>query len=462
MKKHLSKITSLVLSLVIIFSGIFSIIVSADTTEERPPMIVDHFENLDGTPSGPPNMSVTELIDGTCAFVAMSMILAYYDSYWNDRIVPENLDWEQGRYNSAIDELDYTFNTDNEKNAWDGRNVGKNAFIDAHKNEYLQCYLLDMCNNLPIIDELGVFAYQTQDILEYYLYEDQNFDESEIKVKFYRAHNDAEKEIMINTAQNLIENGHPVIFSGLALDFNGKEVDGDDAIVGGHSMIGYDYTLSNGKYDIKLNLCWNGSERQYIRSSDFQYINSIIWLEITEENLPHECTDAYYDEAIDDNVCSCYVYYNTHPEHQSHNYQYNEYNTSHHWERCYCGEQNALYDHNLRYYQSSGTSHLERCIECSYQATVSHNYVNYINNVSTHGAVCACGYVNEEEHYRHSFEQYDKTNHKVYCACGHYIGTENHTMVTSGRYATCTDCGVVVDTFFIPVIKGIEENYDIE
>ena len=56
MKKHLSKITSLVLSLVIIFSGIFSIFVSADTTEElsyteRNPSIItpDSFYDKFGT-----------------------------------------------------------------------------------------------------------------------------------------------------------------------------------------------------------------------------------------------------------------------------------------------------------------------------------------------------------------------------------------------------------------------------
>lgn len=48
----------------------------------------------------------------------------------------------------------------------------------------------------------------------------------------------------------------------------------------------------------------------------------------------------------------------------------------------------------------------------------------------------------------------------VKCACGYNIGTGSHKMVTTGRYAHCTDCGVVIDMWTTPTIKGIEEDVD--
>lgn len=458
MKKHLSKITSLVLSLVIIFSGIFSIIVSADTPGTRPKMIKDHFERLNAL-----NVDAAPNMDGTCTFVAMSMLLSYYDAYWNDSFIPDDMDWDTGTYDSSTDILYSTFNANTEASEWNNHSGSAEDFSIEHENEYLQSYLMGISRDKYLVLQVALVDVQVKAVLEDYLYNTCHFTEEQVKVKIQHqlTHGD---DTLYNTMKEQIALGNPLIYLGLSVDVLPSLVDSDVMELSGHAMVAYDvFTNGADQEDIKLNRGWNNNNTyDSVKTTEFTHHNSIIWLEIDENLLPHECTDAYYDAATGDNVCSCYVYYNTHPKHQSHNYQYNNFNTTYHWEQCHCGEQNILYNHNLRYYQSSGTSHLERCIECSYQATVSHNYVNYINNVSTHGAVCACGYVNEEEHYRHSFEQYTNTLHKTYCICGHYIGTETHSMVTSGRYATCTDCGVVVDTFFIPVIKGIEENYDIE
>ena len=234
-------------------------------------------------------MSITEQIDGTCAFVAMSMLLSYYDTYWNDTIVEDNLEWQQGRYDISTDYLYSTFNANEEVAAWNNWTGNKKQFVEENKGKYLQSYLIDMCNELPIIDEAGVFAYQTQDLLEYYLYEKRPFTENQITVHFYRAHNDSEKEIMINTAKSLIENGHPVIFSGLDAEITEDETIGDGyADLGAHSMIGYDYEETEGAYDINLNLCCNNSIRQTIRTTQFQYVNSIIRIEIN--NLSDKCS----------------------------------------------------------------------------------------------------------------------------------------------------------------------------
>ena len=442
--KKINKFIASIVVFVMILST-FSIFANADTSSPRRKMIVDHFDSLYGNPKISPNM------DGSCAFVAMSMLLSYYDTYWNDEIVDKDLEWDKGMYYSATDYLESTFNANNEYSDWDSYTGGRNNFVSNNKDKYLQSYLIDLCNNLPIFDELGVFAYQTQDILQYYLYQDRSFDENQIKVHFYRAHNDDDKETMISLAQSLIYNGHPVIFSGLATDIFGNEIDGDDTMIGAHSMIGYDYDGTPGNYDIVLNLCWNNSYRQKIRSTDFQSVNSIIWLEIIEENLPHECSNNYYDPSTGEEFCACQIYYNTHPSHQSHIYHFEEFDSNTHFEECYCGVKTNVQAHDLTYSYYSATQHNKNCSECAYHEVVNHEYnIPHSPTNTYHSLKCACGVTSleTEAHYAHKYKNWDKSLHKVYCECGkewtqpHVV--ESGSYSSGNKYALCLACKALV------------------
>lgn len=460
---------------VIFLSTVFSLITSADSKDIRTRMVTDHFNKLDGTSHCPPNMGNT-MIEGSCAFVAMSMLLSYYDTYWNDNIVPETLDWQEGEYNSTTDILTSTFNANEEAEQWDPDAFNKNAYVQDNKDKFLQCYLIDMCNNLPIIDEFGVFAYQTQDILEYYLYDDKSFSRDEITVHLYRANNETEKETMINTAKVLIEDGHPVIFSGFDHTIEEDEV-GDEALdIGGHTMIGYDFTtLDDGKYDITVNICWNDGETQNIRSSDYSWFNSIIWLEINEENLPHVCSDNYVDKKAvnndddDEYFCSCDIYYNTHPEHKyHHDYKFNGFDSKSHYINCICGEKTNGEIHDLRYSSYGASMHSKWCVDCDYALKEVHSY-NLYDTVSDEGHTmkCICGASNSSvrghiESYR---RPYSYSLHYVYCACGYILSTELHDMEPGWKLGTshCTICGYIRDnTEFGEAIMGIEDEAETE
>ena len=466
-----NKSVAVVLVSVILLSLVLPLKVSAEEASSRAKMIKDHFENMNGVTKAPPNMRATEFANGSCAFVAMSMLLSYYDTYWNDTIVPETLEWQQGTYDSDTDELTATFNANDEVDAWENRTVGTNAYVNANKDKYLQCYLIDMCNNLPIIDEFGVFAYQTQDILEYYLYDDKSFSRDEITVHLYRANNETDKETMINTAKELIEDGHPVIFSGFdpIIGENGNST--RSLGIGGHTMIGYDFTtLDDGKYDITVNLCWNDGEKQNIRSSDFALFNSIIWLEINEENLPHVCSNNYVDkndvnnDDDDEYFCSCDIYYNTHPEHKyHHDYKFNGFDSESHYINCICGYKMNVEAHNLEYSLYGVAMHTESCIDCGYIMLFDHNY-DIFDTVSDggHTMKCICGKESStvEPHYEAYGEYYTKDWHYVYCECGYLIMTDTHSMVPGWKLGTsrCTVCGYIRNNSgLIEVIKGIED-----
>ena len=470
MKKHLSKITSFVLSLVIIFSGIFSIIVSADTTELPKKCLEDHFSNLN-TGDG---AYVPVNIDGSCGYVAMSMLLTYLDTYWHDDIVDENIEWDKGVFDSSTGELTHTVSSISEYNSWIGWRTTHPRedvlnFELANQNNYLQYYLTSLGKfsgyHPDIADEndtrgFGINSNNLKNILDSYLHNIRNFSENEIEVHIQNAGLfDLHQEELNQTIIEQIEKGYPVIYFGTEDNNQDANVIEEIFNIGeGHFMIAYGVT-KNG--DIKLHNGWNSDSYSTVNTTSYQYNNIAIWVEIKEENLPHECSNNYLDTSTQSYVCACNIYHETHPSHV--HFHYDSYDNTSHFGECICGNVIQSAPHDKIYKNITSAGHYEDCRGCNYYAFANHNCESYISGTSKHQSVCSCGYVIENvDHFVSSYEQYTNTLHKTYCICGHYIGTETHSMVTSGRYATCTDCGVVVDTFFIPVIKGIEENYDIE
>ena len=421
MKKNLSKITSLVLSLVLIFSGIFSVIVSADTTEERPKMIKDHFEHLnifEGDVA--PNMN------GTCAFVAMSMLLSYYDSYWNDRFIPNDMDWDAGMYNSSNDTLYSTFNANTEASEWDSYSGSAEDFSIEHENEYLQSHLMGISREKYLFLQVALVEVQVKAVLEDYLYNTCDFtkEQVEVKIQHQLTHGD---DTLYNTMKEQIALKNPVIYLGLSLDevdLLPEVLDGDYVSAGGHAMVAYDVTNHDGHEDIKLHTGWNPSTGEtpsydYVVSTEYSHHNSIIWLEIDDSLLSHECTDAYYDVAINDTVCSCEVYCRTHPE--------------------------GTHSAGGAYLSYNENGHTRACVRCGQQVTESHTHTlpGYIG--STHTTSCACGHYVTGTH-TYTYAQYSSTQHKCMCFCGYTRLSAHLIRDTSAAVKRCIYCNAIVQS----------------
>ena len=112
MKKYLNKTIAFGLFVAIIAS-LSNIYVSADETELRSSCVEDHF-NMLGTTSNSTPPSVY-----SCAYVALSMLLTFYDSYWHEDFVPDRFEWDKGTYDSSTDTLLTTFNASTENDAWE-------------------------------------------------------------------------------------------------------------------------------------------------------------------------------------------------------------------------------------------------------------------------------------------------------------------------------------------------------
>ena len=451
MKKVSQRVISFILFFTIVGISMFSIPVYAILTT----CVNDHFSNLYTTFEEDETIIRTPPSKESCAYVAMSMLLTFYDSYWNERFVEDQYEWQNGIYNSDTDELLETFAATEEAADWENYTDTNfpgventlpyyRGYAIAHKTEFLESYLVSLgislgChlnpNEMLVLNELQIIL-----ILSHYLYNIRGFSTSEVTIGCLYDDGDID-----NKMREQITKGFPVIYNGRKLSNNEKL---------GHAFIAYGIEKNN---DVLLHTGWSWQEFQKQSNTQYNLDRSIIWLEINEENLPHECSDAYYDTYTNSYMCACNVYYETHP---SHTHSYHEsYNSTHHFDKCICGEICNMVSHDLTYSAVNDDSHNQKCVECNYEARVDHEHTLIPSNASEHSFECACGHISEiEGHYVSTYANKDNTSHYVKCACGYNICTESHQMVTTGRFAHCTDCGAVFDTWTIPTIKGVSED----
>lgn len=378
MKKY-NKFISLLLSLVMTFSALFSIVVYADGIEERPTCLVDHFSNLTKSHANVYKNRIPINTIGTCTHVAMSMLLSYYDSYWSDDFVAEEIEWDKGIYNSSTDKLSETFTASSEAydwNAWKNAGGDFRSFAAANENTYLHPYMFEFANDEVIIDNLGIVGlldFQVKNVLEAYLYDVCGFNENQVTVNIQYAIIDGD-DSLISTMKEQILNGNPVIFFGLNVDILPTQLDNDTMALNGHAMIGYDVGVdAEGNDDIILHTGWSGNEDSRVSTTEYQYLNSIVWIEINEENLSHECAYNYTDTFTGSNMCACEIYCGTHPS-GTHTYR-NDYVS----------------------YTSSG--HIKACTRCGEEILESHNVTSHIPYTNEwHKGICDCGYAKNLPH----------------------------------------------------------------
>ncbi len=479
MKKYNNKFVALLLSFVMTFSAMISIVVYADDVEARPSCLVDHFSNLTKSHSNGYKNRIPINTLGTCTHVAMSMLLSYYDSYWNDSFVAEGIEWDKGVYNFSTDVLSETFTASTEAAAWYAwKNTGGDfrGFAAENENTYLHPYMFEFANSEVITDNLGIVGLldiQVKNVLEAYLYDVCGFTENEVTVNIQYATIDGDDAI-IDTMKEQILSGNPVIFFGLNVDILPAQLDNDTMAMSGHAMIGYDIDVdAEGNDDIILHTGWSGNEYVKVSTTDYQYLNSIVWIEINEENLPHDCSDNYYDPTTGETFCACEIYYNTHPAHDEHHHSINGnpgFDSVYHWTNaCRCGgigPNSVVNSHSLSYtYIESLNYHYEECSGCGYYNNVGHTYNQYATVSNTHHAgACACGAISsdEEAHVESFCVSQGSDIHYVYCKCGYKITEDYHEMVPINiRYSKCRRCGYIRDNNnpgFI--IKGVEDEYD--
>lgn len=447
------KVLKRIFAITLIISVLMSCVVinasaSGSTYTEHTSCVNEHFAWVqdEANPASSKSARYPENNVGNCPFVAMSLLLSYYDAYWHDDFVPNNAenDFETiGVINTTTGAIVSDFHFALENDQWNNiynKHLGYTDaewrdiygdFVEDYASDFFNLYLiyLAMNSNWGIYDlanTYGLTALQMVSFLEYYLYNIRGFSEEQVTVNKMSALLPNGRYDMFNKATQLINDGYPVLYCGVdtSLDefqLSDPNIDFDN-IIAGHVLLGYDTPNS----DITLSQCWNNYDCTTFGNTEYKYISSIIWLEINPEVFPHVCSVSYVD-ANDPNrtFCTCEIYRN-HPNHvdsinsgaeicpmgtstatclcgesikNTHNYCYINHGNVQHWLECACGEKTNWEIHNKIYTQSIPSGHSGYC-ECGYEFTnEAHSLGNCVmTNASYHRGTCACGRVGSETH----------------------------------------------------------------
>ena len=398
---------------------------------------------------------------GSCFYVAMSLLLSFYDAYWDDRFVPDEYE-TMGTVDMANGAFLTDFHLQLENFAWkdiyenngleQGTTEFKNAyseFIDNNADKFLQMYLISVALERGYYDwgfDYSMLAIQMVNFLEYYLYDLCGFTSDQIVVHREFVLLPSNKDELAETAVNVIGQGFPIIFCAADLfpsDSNSRWI--EDNVFAAHVLLGYDITEDGN--DVVLSKCWNKEETTTLMSTVFDCVNSIIWLEINPEALPHQCSPSYKDRRSSSTTfCACQIY-RDHPLHQCVSRTggtqcTGEYSDSF----CLCGQE-VVVEHNYRWLKPSVDGHYREC-DCGNKQSIEQHVWEYSNIQSeTHTESCFCGYSQTKYHDHKSC--YSKTNvlHTVTCSCGKTY-TENHNLERINvRYSVCMNCGYTRDHF---------------
>lgn len=195
------------------------------------------------------NFGVNEM--GSCGYVALGMLLGYYDTYWNDNIIAEGFD-----KNAVLQSNSFTTNVSSpginaEHSLLDGITGNKSyqdgedyldRIVEQNFSNFFHLKLIEIGNNLGYYDaSLGRKAAGLQDselldLTEHYLYNIKEFNENQVKIEsrilLSNPANSSDYEVRLFVEEK-VKQGIPVLISMAQIE--------GGAVEKKHAMIAYDY-----------------------------------------------------------------------------------------------------------------------------------------------------------------------------------------------------------------------------
>ena len=178
---------------------------------------------------------------GSCSYVAIGMLLSFYDSYWSDLFIPETYDVEPTSAFVTYHSADFSFPpfyAESPGIAFEPTNQVESLsledylyYVASNSNTYFQCKLISLSQTYfgtqKFESETNPFGMTFADIsgfLSYYLYGYRNFTTSQVLID---SCNDT--SLLRSYTISKIKNGIPVILRS------------QSSSIGGHAFIAYDY-----------------------------------------------------------------------------------------------------------------------------------------------------------------------------------------------------------------------------
>ncbi len=480
MKNNFKKIVCIILVISILTSAVFSLTSFANDVITYNSSMDKYFSELKD------NIPLNAI--GSCGYVAMSIMLAYYDTYWNDRFVGSQYEGNLVYDSDSIGSGYITIKTENElvKQLYSqyrelGGTLSEKDFyeenypdiVEQHQGEgYLHLDLIGMgiengyYDGIFSKDEYSASIVETAMILdayfddifgEYIYYDPLNLNSVSgnyppISIEVLKSSSIA------NSQDSVVQKMYELLDDGIPVMYRGSDSDGS-----GHRMIAYDVVKDdNGNIiDCEMHTGWVGDFETTLNTTKYNSNIAILWLEIDTTRIPHSCSNNYLLEN-GNTVCSCDLYGDLHPEHvhKAEN-GYAMCPAADRTSTCICGEK-VVGPHDYSYLNYSSIQHWYEC-DCGAKTEIeSHNntYTSFTN--TTHAGYCECGYSFSGQSHILEYQNVSDLYHKCVCACGYSKTASHTTKAINNRYSECTVCGAVFDMWSDVTIKKADELLDPE
>ena len=366
----------------------------------------DYFTHLDA--------NTAYNIDGSCGYVAISCWLSFYDTFWNDNLIPESYDQpstsldvspgvkDESVFESmSVEDFFYLFTANDYNNSYVDTYFQLLLYklIQQKGEETGQNYIYLYTNEDGILEiSNGVNYGKMQLIINTYLFDYLNLTSDDCVLKTI-SYEDGEsesegKEEVKDFAVHYVQQGYPVIVG-----------------IPNHVTVAYDYNEST---DTLYGYWGHRTEEMHSPYTDFSDAYAIVL------SMDHVHSDNYILNGVE--TCSCQL--DSHQHDFSYRCEY--YSVTNHREYCYCGAYQTR-SHNFTHsYESSGVYHKEYCI-CGAHQIMEHDYT-------------------------HRYQPFKAFAHKSFCVCGDfkledhiYFADDIHTTPQGDVYANCTYCRYHID-----------------
>lgn len=377
---------------------------------------------------------------GSCGYIAIDMILSYFDTYLNDDIVPNEYDVvSKEECNSIFCTRNSPGSLYDEPSAFDNTPISGAAtyynYISSISNISLHAKLLTIGHSLGYYNYLvdspaGTNGFMIKNVIRKYMSTVLQFEEN-VEYTISEMHYiNTGSEAVRNFTISKIQEGIPVI---LAVRTSGKP--------DGHVVVAYDYDEESDT--IYCNFGWgsdatHASPESYIEElciEDNNLYNYDVYqfALALNFNLPHIHGNNYavvVNNEDGTSTTSYYCYDSEELELYSNPLRWFARDASTHRMTCSCGKTTVV-DHNFSLYSTTDYIHTFYCADCGYYLSSAHDYDYDDNSDGQHIGICVeCNYSLIEPH-NLGFLSIDSESHSVNCLQCNYSTTLKHNITKS-------------------------------
>lgn len=268
------------------------------------------------------NMNFGNNAYGTCNYVAIGMILSFYDTYWDDDFIPEVYDMKTNFESTTQNLADFEFppfGIESPGIAFESNNLVSNLSIDQYyevinqySNQYFHLKLLQLSQSYfgmikfdQSTESLGMTYSEMIGFIYYYLYDYLSMKTSDVQINSENTSDEKIKDFTISK----IENGIPVILRA--------KQQGNHA----HSFVAYDYNKETD--EIYVHTGWRREEVNialtHVSLTELGYDELLD--ATTIEPLKNHIHTGNYHSSSGLNLCSCAYIFPQHAKVISGNYR---------------------------------------------------------------------------------------------------------------------------------------------